>query len=192
MERGSTDQCLLHDGPHGKNEDRQFRTVQLVIHEWRGRNLSIVRSARWNTEFGPDFRSHHVHSVSRQYHSSRSSKPGGLPYLNSFPLPTRTDRAFSNFLVSNKSQSVKYNTFDTRLDWNPSSRDQAFFRFSYDNSVTFKTNSFVKVPGLEGGDLTHARGYAAGYTHTFTPNIVNEAHLGYNRITYTTRLCYTA
>jgi hypothetical protein len=110
--------------------------------------------------------------------------PAGSAYLNAFPLPTRTDRAFSNFLVSNQSQSVKYNTFDTRLDWNPSSRDQAFFRFSYDNSVTFKTNSFVKVPGLGGGDLTHARGYAAGYTHTFTPNIVNEAHLGYNRITY--------
>jgi hypothetical protein len=110
--------------------------------------------------------------------------PAASNYLNAFPLPTRTDRAFDNFLVSNQSQSVKYNTFDSRMDYYPTSRDQIFLRASYDNSVTFKTNSFVEVPGLGGGDYTHSRGYAAGYIHTFSPNLVNEAHLGYNRITY--------
>lgn len=110
--------------------------------------------------------------------------PAAVNYLNAFPLPTDTTRAFENYLVSNQVQSVKYNNFDARLDWHPSAKDQAFFRFSYDNSVTFKTNSFEKVPGLGGGDLTHARGYDLGETHTFTPNIVNEAHLGYNRINY--------
>ncbi|MGO8721020.1 MAG: carboxypeptidase regulatory-like domain-containing protein [Acidobacteriaceae bacterium] len=115
---------------------------------------------------------------------SNRQNPAASKYLNAFPLPTDTTRAFSNYLVSNQSQSVKYNNFDTRLDWHPSAKDQAFFRFSYDNSVTFKTNSFVKVPGLGGGDYTHARSYDLGETHTFTPNLVNEVHLGYNRITY--------
>jgi hypothetical protein len=110
--------------------------------------------------------------------------PAAVNYLNAFPLPTDTTRASQNYLVSNQVQSVKYNNFDARLDWHPSAKDQAFFRFSYDNSVTFKTNSFVTIPGLGGGDYTHARGYDMGETHTFTPSVVNEFHLGYNRITY--------
>ncbi len=116
--------------------------------------------------------------------SSSRGNPAAFKYLNAFPLPNNTSRAFDNFLVNNQSQSVKYNTFDARVDWNPSAKDRMFFRASYDNSVTFKTNSFVNVPGLGGGDLTHARGYDLGATHTFTPNLVNEAHIGYNRINY--------
>lgn len=110
--------------------------------------------------------------------------PAAAKYLNAFPLPTNTTQAFQNYLVSNQSQSIKYNTFDSRVDWNPSAKDRLFFRVSYDNSVTFKTNSFVNVPGLGGGDYTHARGYDLGSTHTFTPNLVNDIRLGYNRITY--------
>jgi len=73
-----------------------------------------------------------------------------------------------------------------RFDWNPTSKDMAFARFSYDNSVNTKTSEFANLPagGGTGNNPTHARSYAFGYTHIFTPNIVNEAHIAYNRDNY--------
>ena len=107
-------------------------------------------------------------------------------YLNAYPLPTRTDRVLQNYLVQQRA-SNKYNTFDVRLDWNASPNDLAFFRFSYDNSTNTLTS--VLAPTLpagqgSGSNYVHARGYDIGYTHTFTPSVVNEARIGYNRDNY--------
>ncbi len=108
-----------------------------------------------------------------------------LNYLNAFPTPSRTDRYLNNYLDT-QTEANKYNTFDGRFDWIPSSKDIAFIRFSYDNSVNSKTSEFAKLPagGGTGINPTHARGYDLGYTHTFTPNMVNEAHIAYNRDNY--------
>jgi len=106
-------------------------------------------------------------------------------YLNAFPTPTRTDRYHNNYL-DNQSETNKYNTFDIRLDWNASSKDLAFARFSYDNSVNAKTSEFTNLPagGGTGTNPTHARGWDFGYTHIFSDKIVNEAHIAYNRDNY--------
>jgi hypothetical protein len=111
--------------------------------------------------------------------------PAAVNYLNAFPLPTRTDRYLNNYLV-NQSENNKYNTFDIRFDWIPGANDVAFIRFSYDNSVNTKTSEFPNLPagGGTGTNPTHARGYDLGYTHTFSPRVVNEAHIAYNRDTY--------
>jgi len=110
-------------------------------------------------------------------------------YLNAFPLPSRTDRVLNNYLVQNNSVR-KYNTFDARLDWNASAQDLLFFRHSYDNSTSNQaselaqngTNPPLSANGQQ--NFLHARGYALGYTHTFSPHAVNEARLGYNRINF--------
>ena len=106
-------------------------------------------------------------------------------YLNAFPTPSRTDRYLNNYL-DNQSETNKYNTFDGRIDWVAGPKDTAFFRFSYDNSVNSKTSEFTNLPagGGTGNNPTHARGYDLGYTHTFSPTIVNEARIGYNRDNY--------
>ncbi|HEX4066283.1 MAG TPA: carboxypeptidase regulatory-like domain-containing protein [Acidobacteriaceae bacterium] len=111
--------------------------------------------------------------------------PAAVNYLNAFPAPSRTDRIFQNYLV-HQSGFNNYNTFDTRLDWDPTAKDQAFFRFSYDNTVNVKTSEFANLPAGygSGSNPTHARGYDLGYTHIFSPYIVNEAHLAYNRDMY--------
>jgi hypothetical protein len=111
--------------------------------------------------------------------------PAAVNYLNAYPTPTRTDRYLDNYL-DNQSEANKYNTFDGRIDWIPSSKDLLFFRYSYDNSVNTKTSEFTNLPagGGTGINPTHARGYDLGYTHQFSPTIVNEAHIGYNRDNY--------
>jgi hypothetical protein len=67
-----------------------------------------------------------------------------------------------------------------------SPNNKAFFRFSYDNSVNTKTSEFANLPagGGTGINPTHARGYDIGYTHIFSPTMVNEAHIAYNRDNY--------
>jgi hypothetical protein len=110
-------------------------------------------------------------------------------YLNAFPLPTRNDRLLQNFLVNNSSTS-NYNTFDARMDWNPSGKDLFFVRFSYDNSTSNNQSELPQQPGFPAlsangaKNFTHNRGYAAGYTHTFSPTLVNDARIAYNRDDY--------
>lgn len=111
--------------------------------------------------------------------------PAAVNYLNAFPAPTRTDRFLNNYLDTQTEQN-NYNTFDARFDWNPSSNDMAFIRFSYDNSVNTKTSEFQNLPagGGTGTNPTHARSWDLGYTHIFSPALVNEAHIAYNRDNY--------
>ncbi len=115
--------------------------------------------------------------------------PVSVNYLNAFPLPTRTDRLIGNYFFQ-QTQVGKYNTFDTRLDWNASTSDQFFFRFSYDNTSSDQnsqlaqngTNPPLNASGQQ--NYLHGRGYDLGYTHTFSPRIVNEARIAYNRDNY--------
>ncbi len=110
--------------------------------------------------------------------------PAAVKYLNAFPLPSRSDRVLQNYL-SQQQFSVKYNRFDSRLDYALSPKDLFFFRFSYDNSVNGGTSQLgPTLPNNAGTSYVHARGYDLGYTRTFTANIVNEARLAYNRDDY--------
>ena len=107
-----------------------------------------------------------------------------LKYFNAYPNPIRAGVA-NNFLA-HEQQTVKYNTFDARFDYTASAHDVFFARFSYDNSTTTKTPELVTLPSGfgTGSSYVHARSYALGYTHTFSPNIVNQFLLGYNRNNY--------
>ena len=115
--------------------------------------------------------------------------PVAVNYLNAFPLPSRTDRVLNNYLTHNSS-NAKYNAFDARLDWSASGKDLFFFRFSYDNSTSNQSSELDQNgsnPPLSANgqrNFIHARGYDLGYTHTFSPNAVNEARIGYNRVNY--------
>ncbi len=106
-------------------------------------------------------------------------------YLNAFPLPTLTNTILNNYETF-QTAAIKYNTFDVRLDWVANAKDVAFFRYSYDNSTDFKSSALPTLPAGfgSGNNYVHARGYDLGYTHTFTQNVVNEAHIAYNRDNY--------
>jgi hypothetical protein len=105
----------------------------------------------------------------------------GINYFNAYPTPTRAG-VVNNFLT-HKQEFTHYNTFDARIDWTPTSKDQAFVRFSYDNSNSTETPELGTLPSGfgTGSDYVHARAYALGYTHIFTPSLVNQFLGGYNR-----------
>ncbi len=104
-----------------------------------------------------------------------------LNYFNAYPTPTRAG-VVNNFLT-HEQQFTHYNTFDLRFDWNATPKDMAFIRFSYDNSAFTKTPELGTLPsGMgTGSSYTHARAYGLGYTHIFSPTVVNQLLIGYNR-----------
>jgi hypothetical protein len=117
--------------------------------------------------------------------------PGGrldqnaIALLNLYPLPT-TSAVGS--LLSNYANSPKLfehsNSFDTRMDINFNEKNQLFFRFSLVDDPQFIPGIFGGVAdggGFQQGTQTAiAEQSALGYTHTFSPTLINELRAGLN------------
>lgn len=91
----------------------------------------------------------------------------------------------NNYLVDPK-KSLDQNNFDVRVDQRFSNNDDVFGRFSYEDQPIFTPGPFTNF--LDGGGFTAGhqdnayRSAAVSWTHTFSPTLINEARLGYNRI----------
>ena len=105
--------------------------------------------------------------------------------MNQFPTPNANGgKLFNNYIVNTNAVSNSWQ-WGTRLDWNVSSRDQMFARFSY-----------LNVPGnyppplgavLDGGTygntgqiINRGENFAFSETHIFNPSFINELRFGYN------------
>ena len=108
--------------------------------------------------------------------------------LNLYPAPTNS--SFSTNYTTSPALYEHRNAFDTRVDFNPSQKEQVFFRFSYVDDPQF-------IPGIFGGiadgggfqqGLQTAKSDQAvlGWTHVFTSSTVNVARGGFNHL-HTTR-----
>jgi len=111
-----------------------------------------------------------------------------IKLLNLYPLPT-TSGTFNHFATSPKLFEHS-NAFDARMDANLNEKNQVFFRFSYKDDPQF-------IPGIFGGvadggafqqgpQTALAQQSAFGYTHTFSPTLINEVRAGLNYL-HTTR-----
>ena len=114
--------------------------------------------------------------------------PNAMKLLTLFPAPTTT-ATFNNYANSPKLYEHK-NSFDARMDANLNEKNQLFFRFSWVDDPDF-------IPGIFGGiadggafqqgpQTALAQQSALGYTHTFSPTLINEVRAGFNYL-HTTR-----
>ena len=119
----------------------------------------------------------------------------GQNYLNAYPEPNVTgDNSRcgqstttgicikQNYLVQ-RTQIQNFDDFDVRVDYNLSSRDLVFGRYSYGRD---KSDTSSRLPALPAGfgsglQANYPRSFAFGETHTFSPNIVNEFRFGWIR-----------
>ena len=117
--------------------------------------------------------------------SSRLNK-AAVNYLNAFPAANLSSPNVLNNYSNIQIQGNHYNDFDARLDYVMSSKDLLFGRYSYAQDDEFLTTRYVGLPSGfgSGNNNTHPRGVAAGYDHTFTPNVINEFRFGYSRPFY--------
>jgi hypothetical protein len=119
--------------------------------------------------------------------------PNAVKLLNLYPLPTN-GALFSNFANSPKLFEHR-NAFDTRMDFNFTDKNQLFFRFSLADDPQFIPGIFGGVAdggGFQQGNQTaNAQQSALGYTHTFSPTLINVIRAGLNYL-HTTRVSPSA
>ncbi len=113
-----------------------------------------------------------------------SLDPNAIKLLNLYPAPNSTG-LFNNY-AANPIIKNDVNQFDVRIDQNLSEKDSIFGRVSYSNNPTLIPGPF---PGIaDGGSFADGNQTATAInsviseTHSFSPDVVNEARAGYNRI----------
>lgn len=101
------------------------------------------------------------------------------------PLPNLPG-AINNYVVS-PTTTTRINRVDSRFDFHISDIDQLFARYSYAPGTIVNPGPFA--PPLDGtssfqsaNHSSTANGAAIGETHVFSPTLVNELRLGYNRV----------
>jgi len=115
--------------------------------------------------------------------------PNAIKLLSLYPAPTNS-ALFNNYAADPVIKNNP-NQFDIRVDQNFSEKDSLFVRASYvDNPIDLPG----PFPGLADGGAFYqgiqtaiSNNDALSETHTFSPTLVNEARLGFNRI-HTTRV----
>jgi hypothetical protein len=120
--------------------------------------------------------------------------PAGRLDANAIKLmslyPSPTNSSISSNFASNFSLFEHRNAFDVRGDYNPSEKNQVFYRFSYVDDPQY-------IPGIFGGvadggafqqgiQTAHSNQSAGAWTHAFTTNAINVARVGFNHL-HTTR-----
>ena len=117
--------------------------------------------------------------------------PVATALLARFPTPTNLTAAANNY-TRTANDADHQNQFDFRSDGAFRERDRAFGRYSYFNDVEQPvtplpdgsgavTGSVIGTGGVVG--LSHVLGQQAVFdeTHTFSPHLLNDFHLGYTR-----------
>ncbi len=104
-----------------------------------------------------------------------------------YPAPNVPGALANNYVV-NSPGNEQVDLGDARVDYNISQRQLIFARFSLSQTDRFQQ---PPLPGLaDGGSystgnyIDDTRGAVIGYTFTFTPTMVNEVRLGFNREHY--------
>jgi hypothetical protein len=104
-----------------------------------------------------------------------------------FPSPNTNGTNFSNNYVSAPKLYQTGDSFDVRVDQDISAKDQLFARASYGNipriiPAPCGTLADCGTSATVGTESDKIFGAAIGETHVFSPRIVNEFRIGYNRI----------
>lgn len=112
--------------------------------------------------------------------------PVALKLLSLFPLPNIgvAGQTYNNY--TSQTDTID-NTFqwDVRADWNLSTKDQAFARYSYDHEPATHPAPLGSI--LDGGGfgdtgqiISLGENFAGSETHSFSSTLINEFRFGYN------------
>jgi hypothetical protein len=109
--------------------------------------------------------------------------PIGLAIAALYPLPNRNVSG-ANY-VSAPIETDNQNQFDVRLDHKLTQSDDLFTRYSFIDDALFDPfggSGFSSVPGYGLNIPSRSQNVALGETHIFTPALLNELRLAYNRV----------
>jgi hypothetical protein len=113
--------------------------------------------------------------------------PNGIKLLNLYPAPNNSG-LFNNY-TNNPVLRNNVNQFDVRVDANLTEKDSIFARASFSDNPTFIPGPFSGIADggafYTGDQTATANNAALSETHLFSPTLVNEIRLGFNRIATT-------
>jgi hypothetical protein len=113
--------------------------------------------------------------------------------MNAYPVPTSS--ALSNNLVTSPTRTQDWNQFDVRVDHTQSERDNFLARYSWSKTATTNPFTFpaVQLAGVSkavglgnedtfaGTSALVAQHAVLGWVHVFSPRLVLDTRVGYNR-----------
>ena len=113
--------------------------------------------------------------------------PVAAKLLALFPAPDTNGTGIVNNFADAPILTQQSDAFDVRVDQNFSSKDELFVRGSYALQPEIipapcPTLAECGVSATVGTQNTNIEGVALGETHIFSPTLVNELRIGYNRI----------
>src|SRR6266545_4379787 len=155
-----------------------FETISVAPATWRAGDLSSVTAAIRDPLTGQGFAGNQI-PVGRMSAIAR----GILNNTTLYPLPNRTvSGGISGNFVGETLTTNRAHQADARIDWNASSKDKIFGRFSY---AEYESKNDKRAFPLLLGNLTDSpfRNVAANWNRIFSSSIVNEVLVGYNQIT---------
>lgn len=106
--------------------------------------------------------------------------------LKLFPEPNQggAHQAFNNYTIPATSFTNNTTQYDARVDFNPSSSDQMFGRYSYSNNPTTYTPPLGILDGggfgTGGQNSNYGKSGVVSETHFFSPTLSNEFRAGFN------------
>lgn len=119
----------------------------------------------------------------------------GQKYLQAFPTPnvdasnprcslatvTGTPVCVQGNFMALRTQIQHFNDFDIRGDWNISSKDTLFTRYSYANDYEVTSPSLVTLPSGYGSgkQFNYPQSVVVGQTHVFSDRLLNEFRFGW-------------
>ncbi len=115
--------------------------------------------------------------------------PNAIKLLNAYPAANTA--GFNGGRTNNFAELLptpdRTNQFDVRVDHNFSEKDQMFARAGYAGRTRFIPGDFsgpIDNSGFGSGNFVdHSINAALSETHLFSPTMINEARLGYSRLT---------
>jgi hypothetical protein len=151
-------------------------------------STGYVRDA-FSTTCGPSTKSYSLASCPdlNQIPATRID-PNAVKLLGLYPAPTTS--AIVNNFTSHPNLFEHRNAFDVRGDYDPSAKNQVFYRFSYVDDPQYIPGPFGGIADgggfQEGTQTAHSNQSAGAWTHVFTPNSINVFRVGFNHL-HTTR-----
>ena len=104
-----------------------------------------------------------------------------------YPLP-QVNSLVGNNIFYNSGNDLNNNQGDLKIDFVPSQKDRIFGRWSQMdlNQPTFTGCVACNSGATEGSDEP-VKNAAIDWTHTLTPNLLNEARVGFNAVRFDSR-----
>jgi hypothetical protein len=106
--------------------------------------------------------------------------PGAAKILAMDPRPNLPG-LFNNY-AANLPLTLNVDQYDIRVDQNFSARDQFFARYSHAHTSGLFPATFLGNVNNNQSALVDMHSAVAGWTHTMSPTLVNEALVGYSRL----------